>query len=107
MSPIPAYLTTKRVAEELSTSSGVAMSILTELGVRPYPLGRGRGRGYRWKWSEVQAALEARRTRQFKAAAKNKPRVSTAGRDFFKQPYSEALNEMDSLRDGPREERKR
>lgn len=91
---MPTYMTTERVAEELSTSPSVALKILTELGVRPYPFGRGRGRGYRWKWAEVQAALEDWRAQQYKAAAKSKPRISTAERDFFKQPYSEAMKEI-------------
>lgn len=95
---MPTYMTTERVAEELSTSSGVALHILAELGVRPYPFGRGRGRGYRWKWAEVQAALEDWRARQFNAVAKSKSRVSTAGRDFFAQPYSEAFKEMGDRR---------
>ena len=74
---------------------GVALSILAEIGVKPFPFGRGRGRGDRWDALEVQAALEEWRAGQFKRAPKKQRRSNTA-ESFFSRPYSEAKDSMRS-----------
>lgn len=86
-------LTTEQVAKSWAMSPGVALSILTEIGVKPFPFGRGRGRGDRWDASEVQAALEEWRAGQFKKAPKN-PRRSKSAENFFSKPYAEAQTDM-------------
>jgi hypothetical protein len=51
-------LTTKEVADRISSSPRATQRLLLRLKVRPYPLGRGKGLGLRWDWFEVSEALE-------------------------------------------------